>query len=244
MKFEKITKSFAYKNGLNVKLLNDISIELEVGKINTILASVGSGKSTLLKILCGLETDDSNEKIENKCCFIPSKPSSFPWLNVTENIVFGSENIGAEHIKSLINLVGLEGYDAHYPNDKSLGFRFRIALARCLAVKPEMVVLDEPFLEMDQRTKFEVLQLLVDINIRTKTTFLFATSNLSEALLISNNIFLMKKGSIGPLQSQKIEYPTYNIMERLNSKAYSLYLADEENLAKSLASQQSFIISL
>ncbi len=244
MKFENITKTFSYKNGLNVKLLNNISLELEVGKINSVLASVGSGKSTLLRIICSLDTDDSNRKIENKCCIIPSKPSSFPWLNVTENISFSNENAETEYIKSLINLVGLEGYYAHYPNKNSLGFRFRIALARSLAAKPEIIVLDEPFIEMDQRTKFEILQLVVDINKQTKTTFLFATSNLSEALLVSNNIFLIKKGSDGFLPLQKIEYPSESITERLNSKIYSQYLADEENLAKSFASQQSFTISL
>lgn len=244
MKFENITKTFSYKNGLNVKLLNNISFEIPSGEITSIIASAGSGKTTLLKIICGLDTADSKTENEGGYCFIPSKPSSFPWLNVNENILFADEGMDSVSLKNFVNVVGLEGYENHYPNNKSLGFRFRVALARALASKPKLIVLDEPFLEMDQRTKFEMLQLIVDINKEKKLTVLLATSNLSEALLVSHNILLMKKESTGILPSRKIEYQSENILERVKSHNYSQYLADEENLAKSFASQQSFTISL
>ncbi|MEW6652598.1 MAG: ATP-binding cassette domain-containing protein [Bacteroidota bacterium] len=244
MKFENINKTFSYKNGLKVKLLNDISFEISSGEITSILASAGSGKTTLLKIVCGIEKPDSNIQQESNFCFIPSKPSSFPWLDVKENILFANENIETDSMKSLIKAVGLEGYENHYPNNRSLGFRFRIALARALAAKPEMVLLDEPLFEMDQRTKFEILQLIIDINKQLKATFLLATSNLSEALLVSHNTLLMKKQSTGLLPSRRTEYQSDNVMERVRSENYSNYLADEENLAKSFATQQSFTISL
>ncbi|KAF0152123.1 MAG: ABC transporter-like protein [Ignavibacteria bacterium] len=244
MKFENINKTFSYKNGLNVKLLNNISFEINSGEITSILASAGSGKTTLLKIICGLETADSPIKQESKFCFIPSKPSSFPWLNVKENILFANENLDSVSINSLIKAVGLDGYENHYPNNKSLGFRFRISLARALASNPKVLALDEPFASMDQRTKFEILQLIVDLNKLQKTTFLFATSNLCEALLVSHTTFLMKKESTGVLLSRKTEYQSDNVFERVRSDNYSKYLADEENLAKGFATQQSFTISL
>lgn len=244
MKFENITKTYSYKNGLNVKLLNDITFEIPSGEITSLLASSGSGKTTLLRIVCGLESSDSKVNYGGKFAYIPSKPSSFPWLNVKENILFADESIDSTILKNLIHLVGLDGYENHYPDNKSFGFRFRISLARALASKPEFILLDEPFTEMDNRTKFEMLQLIVELNKEKKISILLATSNLSEALLISQNIVLMKKGSIGRLHSRKIEYQTDIVLERLKSENYAKYLSEEESLAKSFASQQSFTISL
>ncbi|MBI3124368.1 MAG: ATP-binding cassette domain-containing protein [Ignavibacteriales bacterium] len=244
MKFENINKTFTYKNGLNVKLLDDISFEVREGEVTSLLASAGSGKSTLLKIMSGLELADSGNRNETKACFIPSQPSSFPWMNVTENILFANDKLDEQAQKKLVHLVGLEGYENHYTNSKSLGFRFRIAIARALAVNPQIILLDEPFAAMNQKTKLEMLQLIVDLNKETKTTILLATSNLSEALLVSQTILFMKKGSIGNLPSEKVEYSTTNISDRMNSSSYSEYLTNSEKLAKSFATHQSFTISL
>ncbi len=244
MKFENISKTFAYKNGLKVKLLDDISLDVKEGEITSLLASAGSGKSTLLKILCGLELVDSGQRIDAQTCLIPSQPSSFPWMNVTENILFANERLDEQTQKKLVHLVGLEGYENHYPNNKSLGFRFRIAIARALAVNPKLILLDEPFAAMDQKTKLEMLQLIVDLNKENKTTILLATSNLSEALLVSQTILFMKKGSTGNLPSEKTEYSSSNILDRMNSTSYSEYLTNSEKIAESFATHQSFTISL
>ena len=193
MKFENINKTFTYENGLNVKLLDDISFEVKEGEVTSLLASTGSGKSTLLKILSGLELEDAGNRNETKACIIPSQPSSFPWMNVTENILFANDKLDDQTQKKLVHLVGLEGYENHYPNNKSLGFRFRIAIARALAVNPKIILLDEPFAAMDQKTKLEMLQLIVDLNKETKTTILLATSNLRSIIGIPNN-FVYEKG--------------------------------------------------
>ena len=244
MKFENISKTIAYKNGLNVKLLDDISLEVKVGEITSVLASAGSGKSTLLKILSGLELADSGNRNDTKACLIPSQPSSFPWMNVTENILFANEKLDDQMQKKLVHLVGLEGYENHYPNNKSLGFRFRIAIARALATNPKLLMLDEPFAAMDQKTKLEMLQLIVDLNNESKTTILLATSNLSEALLVSQTMLFLKKGSSGFLPSEKIDYTSLSISDRMNSSSYSEYLTNSKKIAESFATHQSFTISL
>lgn len=244
MKFENISKTIAYKNGLKVKLLDDISLEVKEGEITSVLASAGSGKSTLLKILCGLELADSGERIDANACLIPSQPSSFPWMNVTENILFANEKLDEQTQKKLVHSVGLEGYENHYPNNKSLGFRFRIAIARALAANPKLLLLDEPFAAMDQKTKLEMLQLIVDLNNESKTTILLATSNLSEALLVSQTILFLKKGSSSLLPSEKIDYTSLIISDRMNSSSYSQYLTNSEKIAESFATHQSFTISL
>lgn len=244
MKFENISKTIVYSNGAKSKLLDDISFSVNDGKITSLLASSGSGKSTLLKILCGLELPDSGIRIEKSAALIPSEPSSFPWMNASESILFANEKVDEAAQKRIINLVGLEGYESHFPNNKSLGFRFRIALARALASAVKIILIDEPFTKMDQRTRMEMLQLIVDINEETKTTVLFATSNLSEAALISHSVLLMKKGITGTLQDFNFAYTNSKLNERSSSSEYTEQLGKIENNIRSLTTQQSFTISL
>ncbi len=244
MKFENISKTIVYSNGAKSKLLDDISFSVNDGKITSLLASSGSGKSTLLKILCGLELPDSGKRIEKSAGLIPSEPSSFPWMNASESILFANEKLDEAAQKRIINLVGLEGYESHFPNNKSLGFRFRIALARALASGLKIILIDEPFSKMDQRTRMEMLQLIVDINEETKTTVLFATSNLSEATLISHSVLLMKKGITGTLQDFNFAYTNTNLTERSSSSEYTEHLGRIESNVRSLTTQQSFTISL
>ncbi len=244
MKFENISKTIVYSNGAKSKLLDGISFSVNEGEITSLLASSGSGKSTLFMILCGLELSDSQSIIEASTCLIPSEPSSFPWMNVSESIFFANEKLDESAQKRIIHQVGLEGYESHYPNNKSLGFRFRIALARAIASGKKIILLDEPFSKMDQRTKLEMLQLIVDINNETKTTILLATSNLSEAVLISHSILLMKKGITGTLPKANCGYAESNIADRSNSAEFIEHLGNIENQVRSLTTQQSFTISL
>lgn len=244
MKFENISKTIVYSNGAKSKLLDDISFTVNEGEVTSLLASSGSGKSTFLKIMCGLELSDSGKRIETSACLIPSEPSSFPWMNASESILFANEKLDEAAQKRIIHQVGLEGYESHYPNNKSLGFRFRISLARALASGVKIILIDEPFTKMDQRTRMEMLQLILDINKETKTTILFATSNLSEALLVSQSVLLMKKGSTGTLPNIKCDNIESNLSARITSSEYVEHIRQIENQIRSLTTQQSFTISL
>ena len=191
-----ISKEYSDDSGSINIILKNISLSISPGKITSIVAPNNSGKSTLLKIISGLELATIGEvrkKDDQKIVLIPSKPSSFPWLNVEENISLGLLKKDSNKVKKIIENAGLEGYESFYPNNKSYGFRFRIALARSLAHEPEAILLDEPFDQMDIQAKKEILQLLLDTKNKMKETFLFATSNITEALYLSDKIYLMKK---------------------------------------------------
>ena len=190
-----ISKEYKDINGFKNVVLKSISLNISSVKITSIIAPSGSGKSILLKIISGLEHATHGEVIKNgngKIIYFPSQPSSFPWLNVEENISLGLLKKDPPKIKSLIALVGLEGYESFYPNNKSYGFRFRIALARSLAHQPDVILLDEPFNQMDIKTKQEILLLIRDIHKTLKTSFLLATTNITEALFLSDDIYLLK----------------------------------------------------
>jgi ABC-type nitrate/sulfonate/bicarbonate transport system ATPase subunit len=194
-----ICKEMYSELGIKNYVLKNISFTIESEKITSIIGSSGSGKSTLLKIISSLELPTSGEVVnglQGKIIFLPSNPSTFPWLSVSENISFGNQGISDSEKKRLVNLVGLDGYEKFYPNNKSVGFRFRVALARSLAHNPVLVLLDDVFKTMDNTTKEELYALIHEINMKEKVTFLIATSNLLEALLLSDKVYLLKQEKI------------------------------------------------
>jgi NitT/TauT family transport system ATP-binding protein len=205
-----VTKVFPDELGINRVLLNDISFIVPDEQITSIITPEFAGKSTLLKIIAGLENPTNGSIMDNSGgskVFIPSSPSSFPWLNVGQNIMVGNKSKSNVVKSEFINLVGLEGYENYRPHNSSIGFRFRISLARALAQRPALVLLDDPFKLMKQESRKELYFLVKEINKTTKTAFLFATSNVTEALILSDRIILMKKGPLEIIQAQIPEIP-------------------------------------
>jgi ABC-type nitrate/sulfonate/bicarbonate transport system ATPase subunit len=203
-----ICKEIFSTSGLKRYELKNISFPIEPGKITSVIGAAGSGKSTLLKIICSLELPTSGEikkELNDKIVYLPSKPSSFPWLTVYDNVSFGIKNKADSEIKRLIRLVGLDGYEKFYPNNKSFGFRFRVSVARSLAHKPALILLDDLFRLMDSITKEEIYSLLQEINQKEKTTFLLATSSISEALILSDYVYLLNSDRVENVLDQRLD---------------------------------------
>ena len=205
-----ISKFYEGTTGLKINILEEINFSIDAsdagsqGSIISVLAPFGSGKSTLLKIIAGIENPSNGEVLLNgknihksdiKIPYIPEKPSSFPWLSVEQNIQFGmrlnKNELNKTTTQSLINLVGLKGYENHFPHNKSLGFRFRIALARALTLNPTLILIDDSFKTMDSETREEMYNLLINISIELKKVFVISTTNVVEAIRLSNMILLM-----------------------------------------------------
>ena len=204
-----IIKYYKGEAGSKLLVLDKVSFSLnEDDNITSILAPTGSGKSTLLKIISGLDYDYEGgillkgNKVVNKLPFIPEKPSSFPWLDVKGNIkiVFRMvEELGGTaryKLQDLIDLTGLTGYENHFPDNKSYGFRFRISLARAIAVSPEIILIDDPFKFMETESKDESFQLIKRISTEKGIRFLIATSNINDAFMLSDNIILLSKNPV------------------------------------------------
>lgn len=187
-------------------------LNLKPGIINTILSPVKSRVDILLRIIAGLDKDFSGkaevsaegEKTSSvKVVYIPSKPSSFPWMSVAENISLGFESrelsAGEQsgELKSLLSLTGLEGYESHFADNNSLGFRFRISLARALAVKPDLIILDNPFSLMDPKIKDGIFKTLKKAAGSSQTVLLFSTNIVNEALSASDEIDILGEDSAG-----------------------------------------------
>ncbi|MBL1213691.1 MAG: ATP-binding cassette domain-containing protein [Ignavibacteriae bacterium] len=216
--------SFSYQSTGSVsrKILEDVSFSIEQNNITTLLAPNDSGKSTLLKIISGLlKANSGSIEPNDKIIFIPEEPSSFPWLNVEENIKFASPNISKDKVEELASSVGLEGYSDHLPHNNSYGFRFRISLARALAVNPRLIVIDDSFKIMDGESREECYQLIKEINEKKGITFLIGTANISEALFLSNKILLLSKNPASIVETITEGLPFNNDLNVFESPSFS-----------------------
>ncbi len=247
LEIKNISKSYTDEFGFNVNLLNNISFTVHDAKVCSIIAPSGSGKSSLLKIIAGLESSSNGEIVNTdskSVIYITSEPSSFPWLNVKENIQFGVKDNTGIDIDSILKIVGLDGYEKHFPHNKSLGFRFRIYLGRSIAHKPSVIVIDEPFNKMNGETKSELYMLIRDIAKSLSISFLFTTTNISEALFLSDQIYLMKKNPGEIFKSISNNLPADRNMNIFISEEFEELRTSVEKSFKSIDSQKFFNISI
>jgi ABC-type nitrate/sulfonate/bicarbonate transport system ATPase subunit len=245
LELKNVSKFFSGHSGFKLHVLDNINLKIEsssYGAMFSVLAPFGAGKTSLLKIIAGIEKSSGGiVKLNNleldhpsgKIVFIPEKPSSFPWLNVKQNIEFVSTfrkyKLNVDH---LINLVGLTGYENHFPNERSLGFRFRISLARALAVEPKFILLDDPFKNFLKETKREIIDLIEEVKNSSSTCFILTTTNISDAINLSNEIFLMKNHPGQIFHSIKVERDKIKALDKnyfasIKNQIESSYMAYE-----------------
>jgi len=211
------------------------NIELKQDSVNVILAPNGKGRLHLQLILSGLENTYTgkvswNTTSEIKTVYIPEQPSSFPWLNVKENVELGLVNFNLSkeeketEVKKLLNLCGLEWYDSHFPHNNSYGFRFRISLARALALKPDVVFIDNSFSLADAQTRQELCSLLFEIAKTNICRIVYTTSSISEAATLSDDILILGKSPLSFAENIKTngsrDEKRKNIAQRIFSVNY------------------------
>ncbi|AYE33019.1 ABC transporter ATP-binding protein [Clostridium septicum] len=199
--------SFKYDNSKDM-IIDKFSLNIEKGEIVAILGASGCGKSTILRLIAGLEEPYSGEIIlGNKIVVTDEKFVSpedrevgmvfqdyalFPHLNVYENIKFGLHKISKkeqkEIVENMIKLVNLEGYENRYPYELSGGQQQRVALARALAPKPVIILMDEPFSNLDSHLRGKIREELKEIIKKSKTTCIFVTHDIEDVKAISDRV--------------------------------------------------------
>lgn len=246
VKVKNISKDYADETGYTVHLLKDISFEIPGGKLVSIVAPTGAGKSTLLKIISGLidQSDGGIEKGNERIIFIPSKPSSFPWLNVKENVTFGLEKYDESKIKKLVEFVGLDGYEDHQPANKSFGFRFRISMARALMNDPGVIVIDESFNEMKDTSKHEIYSLLRKTISEFDISILLGTTNITEAILLSDEIVLMGKNPGRIISAINITFDSDRNISLVKNEKFAEYRKKLEHEIKQSLGESLFTFKL
>ena len=193
---------------------DDVSFEIEKGKLIGLLGPSGSGKTTILRMIAGLEKQDSgdiyiNGKLVNDLSpsqrgvgFVFQNYALFPYLTVYDNIAYGLKVEGKdkEYIKKrvteLLDLVSLPGIEKRYPDQLSGGQRQRIALARALAPEPELLLLDEPFAAIDAKVRQELRTWLRRTIDKIGITSIFVTHDQDEAIEVADEIVITNLGKV------------------------------------------------
>ena len=210
-----VYRSFSSPTGERIEAVHDVNLEVEdafspdgrdIGEFRVLLGPSGCGKSTILRMIAGLDHPDSGQVVVNgKIVEAPGrdrgmvfqKYTSFPWLTVADNIAYGMKINGArpadinETVSRLIDAVGLKGFERSYPDKLSGGMQQRLAIARTLAVKPEVILMDEPFGALDAQTRSDMQSLLLQIWDETACTILFVTHDVEEAIYLADRIFIL-----------------------------------------------------
>ncbi len=202
LEIHKVSKSFRSSTG-DTAVLDHLQLSVNEGEIVSIIGPSGCGKSTLLKIVAGLDVDiDGEVLLDGQKVEKPSKEKGFifqehrlfPWLTVERNIAADLSLRDPEvrrRVNALIALVKLQGFEQAYPKQLSGGMSQRVAIARALLRNPKVLLLDEPFGALDAFTRSHMQEALLDIWKENRTTMLFVTHDIDEAVFLSHRIVVM-----------------------------------------------------
>lgn len=207
--------NFRYKNSKE-ETIRDFNVNMVEGETLSILGESGSGKSTILRLVAGLEVPTSGTiVIDNRIMvddqtFVPPENRGlgmvfqdyalFPHMTVEANVKFGLRKMSKREkdrrLKEVLELVNLAGYASRFPYELSGGQQQRIALARALAPAPSLLLLDEPFSNLDRDLHYKIREELKIILKQTGTTSIFVTHDSDDAIFIADRVVWLKRGQI------------------------------------------------
>jgi len=219
-----LSKSFAGEGKAEVEALSHIDLDVSDGEFVSVLGPSGCGKTTLLRIIAGLDHPSGGEilldgkMIDGPCprmAMIFQEYSLYPWRTVIDNIAFGLEMKGVEKEQrrekalEFLELVGLVDFAGNYPFELSGGMRQRVAVARALAIDPQILLMDEPFGALDAQTRNMLQRELLEIWEKTKKTVLFVTHSVDEAIYLSDRVVVLtaRPGTIREMVSIDLPRP-------------------------------------
>lgn len=207
-----------------IRAFDSIDLSVGDGEFVSIIGPTGCGKSTLFEIIGGLLESTEGEVVldgdridgpDERIGMVFQDQSSFPWLSVIENVAFGLRMNGVpkeerrSRAREIIELVGLGGFENANPQELSGGMNQRVAIARTLVMKPDIVLMDEPFGALDEQTRLILGEELLRIWRETGATILFVTHNINEAVQLSDRIAVMsaRPGSFKTVVQNHMERP-------------------------------------
>ena len=192
-------------SGQRFAAIEDVSFVVREGELVSLLGPSGCGKTTLLRMAAGLLGLDTGRIVikgqpvtapRRDCCMVFQNFGLLPWRTVIDNVEFpleldnvpkGERRDTAEHY---IKLVGLEGFEQHYPHELSGGMQQRVGIARALTRKPSVLLMDEPFGALDAQTREQLQDDFIEVWQSLRTTVLFVTHSIDEALVLSDRILV------------------------------------------------------
>ena len=202
--------------------IEDATLDFEQGELVSLLGPSGCGKTTLLRIIAGLIPKSAGsvrirgEEVEGPhpdFGFVFQAPNLMPWRNVLDNVLFPMEILGRrdarakERALELLGMVGLEGFPTARPHQLSGGMQQRVALCRALIHEPALLLMDEPFGALDELTRMEMNDLLLEIRSRTRATVVFVTHSIGEAIYLADQVLVFSRRPARIVERLQVDLP-------------------------------------
>ena len=201
-----VSMRFDLPNGDHVQALQNVSLEIQKGELMSVLGPSGCGKTTLLNIVAGFLAPTEGKIVLNGHSVVGpdaergmvfQKGALFEWMNVRDNVSFGPRMAGkreadyGEHVDHLLDIVGLQDFKSKAVYELSGGMQQRVALARCLANDPDVILMDEPLGALDALTREKMQGLVLKLWKETGKTIILITHSVEEALLLGERLLVM-----------------------------------------------------
>ena len=240
LEVERVTKRFETAEGA-ITAVDDVSFSVAPGEFVSIIGPSGCGKSTLFNIIGGLVGDyegrvrvagDTVSGTHPAIGMVFQEESTFPWRTVLDNVAFALEIAGVakaerqERATRFVTMVGLSGFERRYPAELSGGMRQRVALARTLASKPQILLMDEPFAALDEQTRLLLGDRVLQIQQELQQTTLLITHNLTEAVQLSDRVLVMSYRPGRLMRVVDIDLPHPRDSEVVSSATFGHYVAE------------------
>lgn len=234
LSIKNLSKTYVTKLG-SIEALKNVNLDIKEGEILGILGNSGCGKSTLLSILAKLENKTSGEvnciKKDYVVGYMLQNDALFPWLTILDNATLGlkikkiktKENIN--YVKKLLETYGLKDFMNKYPSSLSGGMKQRVALIRTLAIKPDILLLDEPFSKLDMITRLNISNDVFKILKKEKITTIIISHDIAECISLCDRVAIMSKrpGTIKRIYNINLMNPTIPSKNRQDEKFYYYY---------------------
>ena len=194
VRFEEVSKSFN-----SLKVIQKLDLVIKEGEIVSFIGPSGCGKTTILKMIIRLEEEEDGKVIRNfkNPAFIFQEPRLLPWRDTLENICFvlkdkiKNRDERLQIVRKYINMMGLSNFENYYPSQLSGGMKKRVAIARALSINPDIILMDEPFSDLDFPLRLLLIENLTDIFKKEKKTVVYVTHDIREALMLSDRIYVL-----------------------------------------------------
>jgi NitT/TauT family transport system ATP-binding protein len=223
LEVQSLSKSYRQAGGETTTAIGNISCRVEPGEFVSFVGPSGCGKTTLLMTIAGLLAPSAGGVLVNGknvsgppadlvLLFQEYNKSLFAWRTVLGNVRFGLEARGdhspnaASKARSLIDLVGLTGFENHFPWELSGGMQQRVAIARALAYEPKVLLMDEPFGSLDALTRLELEDALLGLWAALKTTIVFITHDIEEAIYLSDRIWVLSRRPAEIIEEMSVDF--------------------------------------
>jgi ABC-type nitrate/sulfonate/bicarbonate transport system ATPase subunit len=187
-------KFYRSASGGTIEVLRETAFTLKVGTVGALVGPSGCGKTTLLRIITGLDSDYSGTvhlPDHGKLGMVFQEPRLLPWRSVEQNVRLGAPEASDADLDALFVALGLAAHRRHFPGELSLGQARRVALARAFAVKPDLLVLDEPFVSLDAALAKRLQEELAALVTSRHITTLIVTHSIDEAIGLADRLFLL-----------------------------------------------------